>query len=169
MGKKDEMVMVPENQRAGTKSYTFFKPKGFRRYASPVDPSGFVFRALDDQYTSYVLRSEKLEGLQEEWSPKAFIADYKAKFVNATGSSFELISADPPVPDRVDPDLGFKYWQVEYVVRTQLGFAFDSLKSLHFITTFAAGKDAVVILNSQSLDDKWDVNEVTLKKVAASL
>ena len=28
--------------------------------------------------------------------------------------------------------------QVEYVVRTQLGFSFDSLKTLHFITTFGA-------------------------------
>ena len=31
--------------------------------------------------------------------------------------------------------------QVEYVVRTQLGFSFDSLKTLHFITTFAVSKD----------------------------
>ena len=34
--------------------------------------------------------------------------------------------------------------QVEYVVRTQLGFSFDSLKTLHFITTFAVALDESV-------------------------
>lgn len=162
--KKDETLRIPNNPRSGTMSYLFEKPKGFRRYSNPGDPSGFVFRNIDDSYYTFVTRAEKRPAA-EPFTPEAFIDDYRNKFVNATGSSFELIKSKM---DREDPELGVKYWEVEYVVRTQLGFSFDSLKSLHFITTFAAAKDSVYILNSQSIDDKWDVAAPILGKVAKS-
>merc|ERR1712061_212482 len=83
---------------------------------------------------TFITRAEKRENAPE-FTPKIFIDDYRQKFVNASGSSFNLIKGSE-TPDRIDRDI--KYYEVEYVVRTQLGFGFDSLKSLHFLTAFAA-------------------------------
>merc|ERR1711974_471398 len=87
-------------------------------------------------------------GTTAEFTPDGFVDDYKAKFVNATGSSFLLLKSSA-TPDRVDDKLGVKYYDVEYVVRTQLGFSFDSLRSLHFLTTFAATSDSLYIMNAR--------------------
>ncbi|CAL1157975.1 unnamed protein product [Cladocopium goreaui] len=123
---------------------------------------------LQDTYFTFATRAEARPNASIEFTPDDFINDYRSKFVNATGSSFNLISGGGPKPNRIDESLGVKYYEVEYVVRTQLGFSFDSLKTLHFITTFAASKDAVNIMNCQALDDKWDEDGATLRKVAES-
>lgn len=165
---KDELVQAPANEKSGVPGYLFQKPAGFKRLANVIDPTGFVFRNTQDTYFTFATRAEARPNASIEFTPDDFINDYRSKFVNATGSSFNLISGGGPKPNRIDESLGVKYYEVEYVVRTQLGFSFDSLKTLHFITTFAASKDAVNIMNCQALDDKWDEDGATLRKVAES-
>merc|ERR1711974_332300 len=101
-------------------------------------------------------------GTTAEFTPDGFVDDYKAKFVNATGSSFLLLKSSA-TPDRVDDKLGVKYF-----VRTQLGFSFDSLRSLHFLTTFAATSDSLYIMNCQAPDETWEKDGPILRKVASS-
>lgn len=164
---KTEIVRAPVNPKAGTRSYLFEKPAGFKRFASPVDPSGFVFRNVNDTYLTFVTRAELRANASTDFTPQDFINEYKGKFSNSTGSSFELIKGGG-APDRVDSELGVKYYEVEYIVRTQLGFSFDSLRSLHFFTIFAAAPDSVYILNAQALDDNWATDGPVLKKVVDS-
>lgn len=159
-----QLVAVPENFKPGLRAYEFEKPAGFKRYGNAIDPTGLVFRKPDNSYFTFITRAEKREN-QTEFTPKIFIEDYKNKFVNASGSSFNLIKGSE-TPDRVERDV--KYYEVEYVVRTQLGFGFDSLKSLHFLTTFAATPESIYILNCQALDDEWEVAAPTLKKVTST-
>eukprot|EP00931_Biecheleriopsis_adriatica_P087929 TRINITY_DN62331_c0_g1_i1.p1 TRINITY_DN62331_c0_g1~~TRINITY_DN62331_c0_g1_i1.p1 ORF type:complete len:266 (+),score=60.39 TRINITY_DN62331_c0_g1_i1:45-800(+) len=162
--KKTEVVQAQANPKTGIRGYLFEKPAGFKRFASPVDPSGYVFRSTGDTYFTFATRSEARPNASNEFKPEDFIADYRGKFVNATGSSFDLIKGGGP-PTRVDPDLGVKYYEVEYVIRTQLGFSFDSLKTLHFITTFAVSADCINIMNCQALDDKWDKDGPVMQRV----
>lgn len=164
--KNSEIIRVPAIGKAGTRSYIFEKPKGFRRLASVVDPSGFTFRNVNDTYFTFITRAEKRENATE-FTPGLFIEDYRQKFVNATGSSFSLIKGGPS-PDRIDEALGVKYYDVEYVVRTQLGFSFDTLKSLHFLTTFAATPDSLYIMNCQAADETWERDGPILQKVSQS-
>jgi hypothetical protein len=164
---KTEIVQAPVNPRAGTRSYLFEKPAGFKRYANPGDPSGFVFRSVSDSYFTFVTRAELRANASTEFSPQDFINDYSSKFVNATGSSFTLIKGGGQ-PDRIDDGLGVKYYEVEYVVRTQLGFTFDTLRSLHFITVFAAAKEGIYVLNCQAPDEEWETDGPILKKIAQS-
>eukprot|EP00439_Symbiodinium_sp_Y106_P032401 s4170_g3.t2 len=136
---KEELVTAPANEKAGINGYLFTKPAGFKRLANVLDPSGYVFRNTKDTYFTFATRAEARVNASTEFKVEDFIDDYRNKFVNATGSSFALISGGGQ-PTRVDEGLGIKYYEVEYVVRTQLGFSFDSLKTLHFITTFGVGK-----------------------------
>eukprot|EP00929_Paragymnodinium_shiwhaense_P115645 TRINITY_DN84640_c0_g1_i1.p2 TRINITY_DN84640_c0_g1~~TRINITY_DN84640_c0_g1_i1.p2 ORF type:complete len:268 (-),score=79.19 TRINITY_DN84640_c0_g1_i1:104-907(-) len=160
-----EVIRAPANK--GTRPYMFEKPEGFRQYASPVDPSGFIFRDVNDTYFSFALRAEVSANASTEFKPENFIADYETKFTNVTGSSFTLLKGGG-APDRVDKELGIKYYEVEYVVRTQLGFSFDSLKSLHFLSVFAVAPNEVYVLNCQALDEKWETAAPILRKVADS-
>lgn len=164
---KEELVTAPANEKAGINGYLFTKPAGFKRLANVLDPSGYVFRNKQDTYFTFATRAEARVNASTEFKVEDFIDDYRNKFVNATGSSFALISGGGQ-PTRVDEGLGIKYYEVEYVVRTQLGFSFDSLKTLHFITTFGVGKDCINIINCQSLDEKWDEDGPVLKKVTQS-
>ena len=165
---KTETVQAPAIEKNNVPGYLFQKPAGFKRLANIIDPTGFVFRNTQDTYFTFATRAEARPNASIEFTPDDFINDYRSKFVNATGSSFNLISGGGTKPNRFDESLGVKYYEVEYVVRTQLGFSFDSLKTLHFITTFAASKDAVNIMNCQALDDKWEQDGPTLRKVADS-
>lgn len=165
--KEVEVVRASGNPKQGTRPYVFEKPAGFRRLSNPIDPSGYLYRSTNDTYFTFVTRAEARANASTEFSPNDFIADYEMKFVNATGSSFQLIKGGP-TPDRVDDELGVKYYEVEYVVRTQLGFTFDSLRSLHFLTVFAAAPESIYILNCQAQDDKWETDGPTLKKVAST-
>lgn len=161
-----EMVNIPKNFKPGLRAYEFEKPAGFRRYGNPVDPTGLVFRKPDNSYFTFIARAEKREAAKAgEFTPQIFIDDYRQKFVNASGSSFNLIKGSE-TPDRIDGDI--KYYVVEYVVRTQLSFGFDSLKSLHFLTTFAATPDSIYVLNCQALDDEWEMAAPTLQKVTST-
>lgn len=164
---KTEIVRVPVNPRGGTRSYLFEKPAGFKRYANPGDPSGFVFRDVKDSYFTFVTRAELRANASTDFSPKDFIDDYQLKFRNATGSSFKLLKGGS-APDRVDDGLGVKYYELEYVVRTQLGFTFDTLRSLHFITVFAAAQEGIYVLNCQAPEEEWDTDGPILKKIAQS-
>jgi len=159
-----ELIEAPARPKEGIVSYQFEKPAGFKRLANAVDPTSFLFRSEKDSYFSVVTRSEARQNAFKEFTPKTFIADYQNKFVNSTGSSFQLIRGKE-TPDRVDTKLNVKYFEVEYVVRTQLGFTFDSLRSLHFVTVFAAAPESVVIMNCCALDDKWDKDSPTLQNV----
>jgi len=159
-----QMVAVPKDFKPGLRAYEFEKPAGFKRYGNAIDPTGLVFRKPDNTYYTFITRAEKRENATE-FTPKIFIDDYKGKFVNASGSSFNLIRGSE-TPDRVEGDV--KYYEVEYVVRTQLGFGFDSLKSLHFLTTFAATPESIYVLNCQALDDDWEMAASTLKKVSST-
>lgn len=160
-----EVIRAPANK--GTSPYVFEKPEGFKQYASPVDPSGYVFRSKDDSYFSFALRNEVRENATTDFKPEDFIKDYEDKFTNMTGSSFTLIKGGG-APDRVDKELGVKYYEIEYVVRTQLGFSFDSLKSLHFLTVFAVAKNNIAVLNTQAIDDTWEKTGPILRAVADS-
>jgi len=162
-----EKIDVKGNAQVGLRPYVFDKPEGFRQYASPVDPSGFIFRNTNDSYYSFISRAETKPNASTDFTPAQFIADYREKFTNATGSEFTLISGGGE-PFRVDNELGIKYYQIEYVVRTQLGFAFDSLRSLHFLTVFAAAPESIYILNCQDQDDNWLAHEKVLRGVAKS-
>jgi hypothetical protein len=162
-----ELIEAPARPKDNIVSYQFEKPAGFKRLANAVDPTSFVFRDQKDSYLSVVTRSEARQNANKEFTPKDFIADYEQKFVNATGSSFQLIRGTTK-PDRVDAKTGVNYFEVEYVVRTQLGFTFDTLRSLHFITVFAAAPQSIVIMNCCALDDKWDKDSPTLQKVIKS-
>mmetsp|Transcript_144950 Transcript_144950/g.377186 ORF Transcript_144950/g.377186 Transcript_144950/m.377186 type:complete len:273 (-) Transcript_144950:278-1096(-) len=159
-----QLVAVPENFKPGLRAYEFEKPAGFKRYGNAIDPTGLVFRKPDNSYYTFITRAEKRENATE-FTPQIFIDDYRQKFVNASGSSFNLIKGSSE-PDRVERDV--KYYEVEYVVRTQLGFGFDSLKSLHFLTTFAATPESIYVLNCQALDDDWEKAAPTLRKVAST-
>lgn len=164
---KPEIVRAPANPKTGSRSYVFERPANFKRLASPLDPSGYVFRSTADSYFTFATRVEQRPNAFNEFTPQAFIDDYRTKFVDSTGSSFTLIKGGN-TPDRVDSDLGVKYFEVEYVVKTQLGFTFDTLKSLHFITTFAASNDCIHVLNCQALDDNWATQGPVLRKVTDS-
>eukprot|EP00930_Biecheleria_cincta_P073468 TRINITY_DN60756_c0_g1_i1.p1 TRINITY_DN60756_c0_g1~~TRINITY_DN60756_c0_g1_i1.p1 ORF type:complete len:257 (-),score=50.25 TRINITY_DN60756_c0_g1_i1:181-951(-) len=160
-------IQVPQNDKTGIRAYAFEKPAGFKKVVNPGDPSGYVFRSVNDTYNSFATRAELRENASTDFKPEDFINDYRSKFVNATGSAFDLIKGGGP-PNRVDEKLGVKYYKVEYVVRTQLGFSFDSLKTLHFITLFAVNKDSINVMNVQALDDKWAEDGPTLRKVVDS-
>jgi len=166
-GTDAELIKSDANSNTGTRPYVYQKPKGFRQYASPVDPSSFIFRNSNDTYYSFISRAELKPNASTDFTPDQFIADYKSKFTNATGSSFALISATDK-PFKVDKALGVKYYKIEYVVRTQLGFAFDSLRSLHFLTVFAAAPESIYILNCQDQDENWEKHKGTLGEVADS-
>eukprot|EP00420_Gonyaulax_spinifera_P015483 CAMPEP_0197898060 /NCGR_PEP_ID=MMETSP1439-20131203/43117_1 /TAXON_ID=66791 /ORGANISM="Gonyaulax spinifera, Strain CCMP409" /LENGTH=268 /DNA_ID=CAMNT_0043518743 /DNA_START=32 /DNA_END=838 /DNA_ORIENTATION=+ len=165
--KKTEVIKVPANGKSGTRGYSFEKPKGFKRFANTLDPSGFLFRNTNDTYFTFVTRAELRENASTTFKPEDFIADYKLKFANTTGSSFEVVKGGGE-PNRVDAALGIKYYEVEYVVKTQLGFSFDSLRTLHFLTVFAAGPDSIYILNTQAPDEKWQADGPVLQKIAES-
>lgn len=162
--KKSELIQVPA--RSGYRGYMFEKPAGFKRLASVNDPSGFLFRNSNDTLFSFASRAEKRVA-DKAFTPDLFVDDYRAKFVNSSGSSFQLIKSSN-APDRFDEKLGVKYYEVEYVVRTQLSFSFDSLKSLHYLTTFASTDDCLYIMNCQAQDDFWDKQGPTLQKIAQS-
>jgi len=164
---KSEIFNVKGNPKTGVRPYVFEKPPGLRRLSNAIDPSGYLFRAPNDTYFTFVTRAEVRANASTDFSPNDFIADYESKFVNASGSSFTLIRGGPK-PDRVDEQLGIKYYEVEYVVRTQLGFTFDSLRSLHFLTVFAAGPESIYIVNCQAQDERWDLDGPTLKRIASS-
>jgi len=166
-GTGQDVIRVPANPKIGTRPYIYEKPAGFKQFASPVDPTSSIFRNVNDSYFSFITRAELKPNASTEFTPEAFIADYESKFTNSTGSSFTLLQGGGP-PKSVDKDLGVKYYEIEYVVRTQLGFAFDSLRSLHFLTVFAAAPESIYILNCQAQDDTWDVALPTLRKVADS-
>lgn len=161
------VIQVPQNDKTGIRAYSFEKPAGFKKVVSPVDPSGYIFRSVNDTYNSFATRAEVRENASTDFKPEDFINDYRSKFVNATGSAFDLIKGGGP-PNRVDEKLNVKYYEVEYVVRTQLGFSFDSLKTLHFITLFAVSKGTINVMNVQALDEKWAEDGPTLKKVIDS-
>jgi len=161
---KTENIVVRPNPKVGSPGYIFEKPAGFKRLASPVDPSGYIFRNVNDTYFSFVTRVEQRPNASTDFKPEAFIEDYRSKFLNSSGSDFKLIRGGGN-PDLVDKDLGVKYYEVEYVVRTQLGFSFDSLKSLHFITTFAVNQDTVAIMNCQAPDEFWEKDGPKLRRI----
>ncbi|CAE8586738.1 unnamed protein product [Polarella glacialis] len=164
---KTETIVVPANPKVGNKAYIFEKPAGFKRFASPIDPSGYIFRSVNDTYFTFVTRVESRPNASTDFRPEAFIDDYTSKFVNATGSSFTLVRGGGN-PNRVDVGLGVQYFEIEYVVRTQLGFSFDSLRSLHFITTFAVSKDSIAILNCQAPDEMWEKDAPVLRRITES-
>jgi len=162
-----ELFNVKPNPNEGSRGFVFEKPAGFRQYGNPVDPSGYLFRNVNDTYFSFVTRSESRPNASIEFTPQAFIDDYKTKFTKSTGSEFKLIKGGG-TPDRIDEGLGTKYYEVEYTVRTQLGFSFDSLKTLHFLTVFAATPDSMIIVNCQAPEEKWDEDGEILRKVVSS-
>eukprot|EP00933_Yihiella_yeosuensis_P055962 TRINITY_DN54940_c0_g1_i1.p1 TRINITY_DN54940_c0_g1~~TRINITY_DN54940_c0_g1_i1.p1 ORF type:complete len:282 (-),score=57.72 TRINITY_DN54940_c0_g1_i1:240-1019(-) len=151
----------------GYKTYLFNRPAGFKRLVNPLDPSGYVFRNAKDSYLSFATKGELRENATTDFKPEDFIEEDRRKFGNSTGSSFILIKGGGP-PDRVDTDLNVKYYEVEYAVRTQLGFSFDSLKTLHFLTVFAVSQNAINILNLQALDEKWEKQSAILRPIADS-
>jgi len=162
-----ELIEAPRRPKDDIVPYQFQKPAGFKRLANAVDPTSFVFRSEKDSYFSVVTRSEARQNASKEFTPAGFIADYEQKFVNSTGSSFQLIRGGT-TPVRIDQKLDVKYYEVEYVVRTQLGFTFDTLRSLHFTTVFAAAPQSIVIMNCCALDDKWDKDSPTLENIIKS-
>lgn len=164
---EDQQIQVPAVDRQGFPSYFFFHPKNFQRYSNPVDPTAYILRKVNNPTLSFVARAENRPNCGNDFNPKVFIADYTNKFSNITGSTFTLIRGGGE-PDRVDPDLNVKYYEVEYVVRTQMGLTFDSLKTLHFVTCFGVGNNSLVILNTQASDDTWDKDGPILRKVLDS-
>jgi len=164
---EEQYVDVPQNSKPGLRSYEFTKPAGFKRLANPIDPTGLIFRSPKDSDYAFALRAEMRQNATP-FTPSIFIDDYRSKFVNSTGSSFLLIKGGSEEPDRVDKSLGVKYYDVEYVIRTQMGFSFDSLRSLHFLTTFAATEDSLYVLNCQTKDDNWEKESAPFRQVVST-
>mmetsp|Transcript_62955 Transcript_62955/g.149991 ORF Transcript_62955/g.149991 Transcript_62955/m.149991 type:complete len:272 (+) Transcript_62955:66-881(+) len=160
-----KVLDVPYNPKSGARGYSFLKPAGFRRLANVVDPTAYLFKNADNGEFQFVARADKLaEG--KSWSVQTFVDDYSKMFVSSTGSSFAVLKGGGP-PDRVVGDV--EYYEVEYIVRTQTGFTFDSLKTLHFLTVFAKTSDGYVhTLNMQARDDDWETAAPILREVAAS-
>lgn len=161
-----DLVRKDSNVQTGMPGYVFEKPARFKQYSNPMDPTGFVFRYLNDSDTAIATKVEKSPDASK-WTPDAFIQDYRNKFTNATGSEFALIKGGG-APTRVDAELGVKYYEVEYTVNTQMGFNFDSLRSLHFLTVFAVGPEALIVLNCQAKDVNWARDGETLRNVVAT-
>lgn len=166
--KNEEIITAQANPKAGFRGYTFFKPAGFKRYASLIDPSGYVLRDVNDTYFTFATRSELRPNASTEFKIQDFVADYETKFVNATGSSFTLLKGGSGEPDSVDESAGVKYFKVEYIIKTQLGFSFDSLRTLHFLTTFAVASDSIYVLNCQAREEDWERGGPVLRKVTDS-
>lgn len=160
------LVKKEANPKKGIRAYQVVKPAGFKQYATVTDPSGFLFRYVNSSYLSFVTRVEAREDM-ENFKPEDFIADYQKKFQNASGSEFKLLRGGGP-PDRIDESLGIRYYEVEYTVTTQLGFDFSSLRTLHFITRFGAGPNALYLVNTQGPEETWDADSAKLKQVVAS-
>jgi len=165
--KDAEVVRIPRNIKTGTRSYVFEKPPNFRQYSNPLDPSGRVFRNTNDTTFSFAIRIELRPNATTEFAPEIFINDYRTKFTNSSGSEFELIKGGGK-PDRIDEQLGTIYYEVEYIVRTQLGFSFDSVKTLHFKTVFVAAKESLYILNIQVPQDNWIKDKPVVDKLVSS-
>jgi hypothetical protein len=166
-GSLEEEKFDVQAKSKGLRPYVFVKPKGFKQFANPADPSGYIFRDTEDTYYSFITRSEEKPNANKEFTPEFFIKDYEEKFVESIGSSFKLIKGGGK-PNRVDEKLGISYYEIEYIVRTQLGFAFDSLRTLHFITVIAAAPESIYICNCQAQDDTWEKNKQKLRQVADS-
>lgn len=159
---------VEANPRLKNLAYEWDKPEGFKRLTNVGNPGSYVFRNVGEKDFAISVVVEKDAGADMVFTPKNFVDDYKSKFTNATGSSVKFIR-EGLEPVRIDSETNTKYYQVEYVVRTQLGFTFDTLRSLHFITVFGAGKDCMYVFNAQAPDEYWSgVNSTTLEAAANS-
>lgn len=162
---EEEFIEVPENPSTGRRPYAFTKPAGFKQLASPIDPTSLVFRNKEDGQFSFVSRYEFSPNASTTFTPQAFINDYENKFTNATGSTFTLIKGGGP-PEKQELDA--VYYTVEYTVKTQLGFTFDTLRTLHFITAFAVIENGFYLLNFQVPEEKWEGEKSKIKKVIES-
>lgn len=164
---KEEIFNVPGNERLGFRPFLFTKPNKFRQFVNVLDPQGYVFKNTNVSDVKFTISATADANASAIFTPEFFINDYNTKYSNATGSSFKLLKGDGP-PAREDAALKLKYYNFEYVVTKQTDFGFDSLKTLHFYTTFIVAPDSLYILNCQSPEDKWDTYQPVLKGIVDS-
>lgn len=152
----------------GLREYAFEQPPGFERKINAADPSGQLLRFKEMAEVAVLSRAEFRPNASKEFTPKAFIAEYKKKYNTETGAEFAVLKGEDAQPTRIDDTLGTIYYQVEYTVRSQMGFTSDTIRTDHFITTFVCAPDSFYFLNCVAPDAEWEKYGPMLRRVSDS-